>query len=110
LRQRQVVAQIAKKAFNPKDLVWPGRQISLVKAGTGALRFDQEMNILDVGRLALDFKAATGPDGASGTPTIESTDYRPGNIGSAVKLNDQAAQRDFQAIRDGTWEGNQGSG
>jgi LCP family protein required for cell wall assembly len=105
LRQRQVVAQIAKQAFNPKELLWPPDQVSLINAGTGAIDFDQDMNILDVARLALDFKKATGPDGVSGTPTIETLDYRPGNIGSAVKLNDEAAQADFKAIIDGTWPG-----
>ncbi|MDR2373555.1 MAG: LCP family protein [Bifidobacteriaceae bacterium] len=105
-RQRQVLAAVMKKAVEP-SLAWhPQRQIDLVNAGTAALAVDQEANILDLGRLVLDFRAAAGPDGVQGHPAIKSIDYRPGGIGSAVLLDPEQAPRDFAAIRDGTWQGN----
>jgi LCP family protein required for cell wall assembly len=105
-RQRQVVSAVMKKAIEPSLLWHPARQIELVKAGTGALTLDQDTNILGLGRLMLDFKAATGPDGIQGTPTIKSLDYRPGGIGSAVLLDPEQSARDFEQIRSGTWAGN----
>jgi LCP family protein required for cell wall assembly len=104
-RQRQVVSAVAKKALEPSLLWRPDRQIDLVEAGTAALTLDQDANIWSLGRLLLDLRTATGPDGIQGTPTIQSTDYRPGNIGSAVLLDPELAAQDFKQIRDGTWKG-----
>jgi LCP family protein required for cell wall assembly len=104
-RQRQVLAAVIKKAIDPSLLWNPIRQIQLVNAGTDALTVDQDANILSLGRLLLDFKAATGPDGIQGTPTIKSLNYQPGGIGSAVLLDPERAPLDFEAIRTGTWTG-----
>jgi LCP family protein required for cell wall assembly len=106
-RQRQVVSAVMKKAVDPSLLWHPGRQLSLVRAGTDALTVDQDADILDLGRLILDFKAATGPDGIQGVPTVASLDYRPGGIGSAVLLDPDKSAEDFRQIREGTWAGNQ---
>jgi LCP family protein required for cell wall assembly len=107
LRQRQVVAAVVGKAIDPSLLWHPMRQIELVKAGTEALTVDQDASILSLGRLLLDFRAAAGPDGVQGTPTIQTLDYEPGGIGSAVLLAPERSAQDFQEIRDGTWKGNQ---
>jgi anionic cell wall polymer biosynthesis LytR-Cps2A-Psr (LCP) family protein len=107
-RQRQVVGRIMGKALEPSLLWRPDRQLSLAKAGTEALTVDQDANIFNLGRLLLDFKAATGPQGVQGVPTIASMDYQPGGVGSAVLLDPEAAAEDFRQIADGTWAGNQG--
>jgi hypothetical protein len=80
--------------------------VGLVRAGTDALAVDESMNIVGLARMALDFKKATGPEGATGTPTIASTDYSPGNIGSTVLLDEEASKRDFSEVAAGTWKGN----
>jgi LCP family protein required for cell wall assembly len=105
-RQRQVVSAVMKKAITPKNLLWPPTQIDLIKAGTGALAVDKDMNAVALARMLLDFRAATGPDGVTGTPTIASLDYEPGGIGSAVLLDADQSEKDFRAIENGTWEGN----
>jgi LCP family protein required for cell wall assembly len=105
-RQRQVVSAVIKKAIDPSLLWHPGRQVDLVKAGTDALVVDQDTSVLTLGRLLLDFRAATGPDGIQGVPTIKNPDYWPGGVGSTVQLDPDQAPRDFQQIRDGSWNGN----
>jgi hypothetical protein len=69
---------------------------------------DQEAGVIDLGRLLIDFKAATGPDGVQGVPTIKDMAYRPGGIGEAVLLDPVKAAEDFAAIRAETWAGSQG--
>jgi LCP family protein required for cell wall assembly len=107
-RQRQVVAAVMNKALDPSLLWRPDRQVDLVKAGTGALVVDQDADVFDLGRLLLDFRAATGPDGIQGTPTIQSLNYQPGGIGSAVLLDPDRSARDFEEIRQGVWAGGGG--
>jgi anionic cell wall polymer biosynthesis LytR-Cps2A-Psr (LCP) family protein len=104
-RQQQVVSKVVEKAADPSLLYRPWSQVKLIRAGTGALSVDQDASIFDIGRLMLDFKAATGPEGVQGVPTIQSLDYQPGGIGSAVLLDPEASKKDFQQIRDGSWKG-----
>jgi LCP family protein required for cell wall assembly len=106
-RQRQVVAAVMQEAISPALLWQPWRQIALVEAGTGALTVDEATNIVDLGRLLLDFRAATGPDGIQGTPPIANIDYRPGGIGSAVLLDQDKAAQQFRQIREGAWGGSE---
>ena len=102
LRQRQVVGAVMSKV-DPGSLVWhPGQQIALADAGTAALRVGQGTNVVDLGRLALAFRAANGPDGVTGTPPIKSLDYRPGNIGSTVLLDPDTSPAFWQAVAGGT--------
>ncbi|MCL2802882.1 MAG: LCP family protein [Micrococcales bacterium] len=105
-RQRQVVSQVMKRALSASTVLWPPKQVGFVRAGTDALTVDESMNIVSMGRLALDFRKATGPDGAMGTPTIASTNFTPGGIGSAVLLDEAGAAEDFRQIAEGTWKGN----
>jgi LCP family protein required for cell wall assembly len=102
LRQRQLVGAVMDKV-NPGSLVWrPAQQVRLVKAGTAVLTVDEKSGILDLGRLALAFRDANGPDGVTGTPPIASLDYRPGNIGSCVLLDPDGSPAFWAAIKDGT--------
>jgi anionic cell wall polymer biosynthesis LytR-Cps2A-Psr (LCP) family protein len=108
-RQRQVVAAVMKKAVTPSTFLWPPKQVALIRAGTDAVTVDQDTGIVDLGRMALDFKKATGPDGVTGTPTVSNPDYQPGGVGSTVLLDPEASQREFRQITDGTWQGNETS-
>lgn len=102
LRQQRLISAVASKVANPALLFQPGKQVSLIDAGTGALTASDETNILDLGRLALAFRAATGPEGITGTPPISSLNYRPGGIGAAVLLDPERTPEFFAAIRDGS--------
>ncbi|WP_407316869.1 LCP family protein [Isoptericola halotolerans] len=103
-RQQQVIAAIADTAVQPSVLANPLDQVQLVGAGTDALVVDESTGIIDLGRLALAFKAATGPDGVTGTPPIADPGYNPGNgVGSTVLLSEDADQF-WVDVRDGELE------
>lgn len=102
LRQRQLISAVADKAATPSLAFQPGKQVALIDAGTGALTASDGTGIVDLGKLALAFRAATGPDGITGTPPIASLDYRPGNAGSTVLLDESQRETFFNQIRDGS--------
>ena len=101
-RQQQLIAALSSDAATPSLALNPGRQVALVTTGLGALQVSNESNILDLGRLALAFRSATGPDGIRGTPPIRNPDYRPGDVGSTVQLDPDATPGFFAAIMNGT--------
>lgn len=101
-RQRQIVQAVISEVSNAGTLVNPVRHIELIDAGTGALTVDEDSSILDLGRMALGFRAATGADGVVGAPPIALLDYRPGGVGSTVLLDPDRAPQFFAAVRDGT--------
>jgi len=102
-RQRQLIGAVMGKVKPGSLVLHPARQVQLVDAGTGALTVDDGSNIVDLGRLALAFKAANRTGGITGTPPIKSINYRPGhNLGSTVLLDPDAAPAFFAAIRDGS--------
>ena len=100
-RQRQVISAITKTAASPAVLLAPGKQVQLVRAGTDSLTVDDGTDVVALARLALDFRAATGPKGITGTPPIKNMDYRPGNAGSTVELDPATTPAFFAQIRDG---------
>jgi len=100
-RQRQVIGAVMKEVATPATLVNPIDHVQLVEAGTGALVTDTDTGIIDLGRMALAFRSATGPNGILGTPPIADFDYRPGGIGSTVLLDKDRAPQFFQRLRDG---------
>lgn len=100
-RQRQLIASITSTAINPGTLVNPGKQVGLINSVTGSLVVDEDTNVIDLARLALAFRKATGSEGWSGTPPISSLDYRPGGVGSAVQLTEEELPAFFESVRDG---------
>ena len=103
-RQRQLVSAIMGKV-DPKALaLHPSRQVALIDAATGALTVDEGMGMIDMGKMALAFKAANGDGGITGTPPIKSLDYRPGGVGSTVLLDPDTVEAFFADIRDGNLE------
>ncbi|PWD52632.1 LytR family transcriptional regulator [Serinibacter arcticus] len=101
LRQQQVIQGVTAKLRGP-SLLLPWEQVPLVTAGTDALVTDPGTGVVDLGRMALTFRAATGPDGFRGSPPIGDPDYRPGNLGSTVLLDEAAAALFWQQVTDGT--------
>jgi LCP family protein required for cell wall assembly len=103
-RQQQVIQAVASSVADPSLAVKPGEQVSLIRAGTDALAVSEGTSVLDLGRLALAFRAATGPDGVRGTPPIASADYRPGGVGSTVLLDEELTPTFWADLRDGNLE------
>ncbi|MCL3862735.1 LCP family protein [Actinotalea sp. K2] len=101
-RQQQLIGSLASEVADPVVLVNPSRQVSLVRAGTDALVVSEGTNVLDLGRLGLAFRRASGPGGITGTPPIASLDHRPGNVGSTVLLDPEQTPGFFAAIREGS--------
>ena len=101
-RQQQLIHAITTEVATPATLLQPSRQVDLVRAGTGALVVSDSTGILDLGRLALAFRRATGPDGVTGTPPISNPDYRPGGLGSTVQLDPDKAGAFWAGIADGS--------
>lgn len=100
-RQRQVIGALTRAVATPGTVLNPFTQVSLIDAGVGALVTDTDTGIIDLGRLALAFRAANGEDGVTGAPPIASGDYRPGGVGSTVLLADSAPSF-FQKVLNGT--------
>lgn len=100
-RQRQVVGAVMKKV-QPGSLVFhPSQQVALIDAATASLTVDTDSNIVDLGRMALAFRAANGKGGVTGTPPLLSLNYRPGGVGSTVELDPDKTPAFFAAVRDG---------
>ncbi|HQY32956.1 MAG TPA: LCP family protein [Actinotalea sp.] len=101
-RQQQLIGAITSQVAQPSLLIAPGRQVSLLRAGTDALAVSDGTSVIDLARLALAFRAASGPAGVTGTPPIANPDYRPGDIGSTVLLDPDLSPAFWAAITDGT--------
>ncbi|MEK8227992.1 LCP family protein [Oerskovia sp. M15] len=100
-RQRQVIGAVSKKAADKSLLLKPGTQVSLIGAGLGSLVVDEKTGIVDLGKMALAFRAANGPDGITGTPPISNPDFRPGGVGSTVQLDPELSPTFWTDVRDG---------
>ncbi|WP_284710540.1 LCP family protein, partial [Actinomyces sp. 187325] len=101
LRQRAVVSAVVSEAMSTRTLLSLTRQDALVEAGASTLTVDEDMRTLDLARMLLAFRSASG-SGLTGAPPIESLDYEPGGIGSAVLLEGTTAPGFFESLRDGT--------
>lgn len=100
-RQQQLIAAVSS-SVSPGLAAQPGRQVDLLRSGLGALQVSEGSGIIDLGRLALDFRDATGPEGIRGTPPISNPDHRPGGVGSTVLLDPDTAPAFWKAITDGS--------
>lgn len=103
-RQRQVVGAVADKATSRDILLNPFKAFPVAKAGLDAVAVSEGTNGFDMLMAVRAFRAATGPEGVTGTPPIASLDYRPGKIGSAVLLDPDRSPAFWRAIADGDVE------
>ncbi|WP_235535337.1 LCP family protein [Oerskovia sp. Root918] len=100
-RQRQVIGAVSQKAADKSLLFKPGTQVSLIDAGLASLVVDEKTGIVDLGKMALAFREANGPEGITGTPPISNPDYRPGGAGSTVQLDPELSPAFWTDVRDG---------
>lgn len=105
-RQQQVISAATHQVSQPSTLISPARQMAVVRAATGALTVDDATGIVDLLRMALAFRSATGQEGFRGTPPIADPDYRPGGVGSTVLLDEAGAAAFFQQAGLGTLQPN----
>src|SRR5674476_899002 len=89
-------------AADPSIVLHPLDQVRLIRAGLGAITVDDDANIIDLARLALAFRAATGPGGIRGTPPIADINNPPGGVGSPVLLEPETSPTFWASPRDGT--------
>ncbi|PFG32497.1 LCP family protein [Sanguibacter antarcticus] len=100
-RQRQVIGAVSSTLQDKSLLFQPGKQTDLIGSALGVVTVDNDTNILELARLALAFRAANGTDGITGTPPISDLDYRPGTIGSTVRLDPDLAPQFWTDIANG---------
>lgn len=100
-RQQQVIQAVVSKVRGP-SLLLPWRQVSLADTATTYLTSSTGTGLIDLGRMALAFRAATGENGHRGAPPIASMDHRVDGLGSTVLLDEAAAPVFWQQVIDGT--------
>jgi anionic cell wall polymer biosynthesis LytR-Cps2A-Psr (LCP) family protein len=100
-RQRQVINAIMHRVVDPQWLRQPAFANHIIDTGLAALTVDEDSSILTFVSLALAFRAATGPDGVTGTPPISNLDFRPGDIGSTVQIDPATSPQFWVDLRDG---------
>lgn len=100
-RQQQVIQAVVSKVRGP-SLLLPWRQVSLANTATTYLTTSTGTGLVDLGRMALTFRSATGEDGYRGAPPIANLDNRVEGLGSTVLLDEAAAPVFWQQVLDGT--------
>jgi len=100
-RQRQLVASIISEVATPATVLDPRGHVDLIDSALGAIVVDEETGIIDLARMALAFRSATGADGLIGPPPIADLNYQPGGVGSTVLLDPERAPGFFERLRNG---------
>ena len=94
-RQRQAISAITSKALQPSVLLNPATANKVLSAGLDALVVDERTNAIDLVRMVLAFRSASGGKGITGSLYWTDPDYYPNRwIGSTVLL-DQARNIDL---------------
>ncbi|MCI9889619.1 LCP family protein [Micrococcales bacterium 31B] len=100
-RQQEFMKSLTGSVMEPATFVNPLQQASLAKAVTGSITIDQDSNIVDLARLGLAFRSATGPDGTVGQIPWINPNYAS-SVGSAIQIDPAAVRSYFESVRDGT--------
>ena len=88
-RQRQAISAITSKALQPSVLLNPATANKVLSAGLDALVVDERTNAIDLVRMVLAFRSASGGKGITGSLYWTDPDYYPNRwIGSTVLLDD----------------------
>ena len=89
-RQRQAISAITSKALQPSVLLNPVTAGNVLSAGLDSLVVDERANAIDLVRMVLAFRSASGPKGVTGSLYWTNPNYFPNRrVGSTVLL-DQA--------------------
>ncbi|WP_308283208.1 LCP family protein [Bifidobacterium pluvialisilvae] len=102
-RQRQVISAVAKKASSPSVLMNPAKVKKLMEAGLSSLTVDEKTGALDMVRMALAFRNATGANGVTGSVYYQNANYYPpSGIGSTILLDGVRNTELFDQLEAGT--------
>lgn len=101
-RQRQVVGKVMDQALSAGTIINPMRQRDLVGAVTSVLTVDNDTSLIDLGKIGWSMRSILGPNGIIGTPPIADFNYRPGNIGSTVLLDEARIDEFWSKVADGS--------
>jgi len=100
-RQRQLVSSIISEVATPSTVLDPRGHVGLIDSALSAIVVDDDTGIIDLARMALAFRAATGSGGLIGPPPIADYNYRPGGVGSTVLLDPDLAPDFFDRLATG---------
>jgi len=100
-RQRQLVSSIIQEVAQPSVLLNPANHVGLVDSTLSSIAVDEDTGIVDLARMALAFRAATGSEGLIGPPPIADLNYQPGGVGSTVLLDPDRAPDFFARLGEG---------
>lgn len=100
-RQQQFVASLMKRAVSPAVLLNPIAHVKLATAAGDALETDPSTGLIDVTRLALTMRSATGSGNAVPMP-IKNPAFQTRHSGVAIQVDDAEVAQFFQDIQNGT--------
>lgn len=100
-RQRMVISAIMKKAASPAILSNPSTAMNVASHTFAALKEDKKTNPASMLAMALAFRDATGSHGVTGSVYFDDLNYTPGNIGSAVHLDEEKNNELFANLNRG---------
>lgn len=87
-RQRQAISAITSKALQPAVLLNPVTAGKVLSAGLDSLVVDERANAIDLVRMILAFRSASGPKGVTGSLYWTNPNYFPNRrVGSTVLLD-----------------------
>ena len=94
-RQRQTISAITSKVLQPSILLNPAAAGKVLSAGLDSLIVDERTNAIDLVRMLLAFRSASGEKGITGSLYWTNPNYYPNwRVGSTVLL-DQARNTDL---------------
>ena len=102
-RQRQTISAITSKVLQPSILLNPAAAGKVLSAGLDSLIVDERTNAIDLVRMLLVFRSASGGKGITGSLYWTNPNYYPNwRVGSTVLL-DQARNTDlFEQLAQGS--------
>ncbi|WP_226924789.1 LCP family protein [Georgenia satyanarayanai] len=100
-RQRQLVSSIISEVATPSTVLDPRGHVELIDSALSAIVVDDDTGIIDLARMGLAFRSASGSGGLVGPPPIADPNYRPGGVGSTVLLDPNLAPDFFARLATG---------
>lgn len=104
MRQREVIAQIAKKASSPAVLLNPFSAYPLATSGGKALTVDKQFGMIDLAYFVYGMKAVSGGDGISMTVPVGDAGKWT-SVGQVVEWDSAQSKVVFDALKDDSTEG-----
>jgi LCP family protein required for cell wall assembly len=98
-RQQQFLAGLSDRLASPATLANPVNAVRVTDATLEALRVDRDTGIIDLARLGLAMRAASGSEGTRTTVPVADPDFAVANVGSTVLWDRERALTLFRALQ-----------